>query len=76
MDPIIRKLIIHTLKAQWVLRQYICVALAKEFEAGVSTASVKWPLVDRWDDTLKESQVLQLTLDLMERQEREGVAVR
>ena len=28
MDPIIRKLIIHTLKAQWVLRQYICVALA------------------------------------------------
>jgi hypothetical protein len=76
VEPIIRKFKIQTLKAQWVLRQYICVALAKEFETGTSTANVKWSLVDRWDDTLKESQVLQLMLDLLESRERNGVAAR
>jgi hypothetical protein len=54
---IIRKFWIHTLKAQWVLRQYVCVALVKEFEAGKLTAEEKWPLVHRWDDTLKETYV-------------------
>lgn len=66
MEPTIRKLTIQTLKAHWILRQYICVALAKEFEAGASTANVKWSLVDRWDDALMEGQLLQLMLDLLE----------
>jgi hypothetical protein len=34
-------------------------------------AEQKAALAHRWDDTLKESHVLQLMIDLLERQEKE-----
>jgi hypothetical protein len=71
METVIRRFWIHTLKAQWVLRQYICAALAKEFEAGKLTVEKQSAIVHRWDDALKESYVLQLMIDLLERQVKE-----
>jgi hypothetical protein len=34
LESIVRKLRVHTLKAQLALRLHVCAALAKEFEAG------------------------------------------
>ena len=71
MESIVRKLKIQTYKAQLAFRHYVCAALAKELEAGTLTAEQKAALAHRWDDTLKESHVLQLMIDLLERQEKE-----
>jgi hypothetical protein len=76
MELIISKPRIQTLKAQTVLRQFHCESLAVEFKIECLTISRKAGLAYRWDDMLKESQVLQLMLDLLERQERKGVAAR
>ena len=74
MELIISKPRIQSLKAQMVLRQFHCESLAVEFEAEGQTINRKAGLAYPWDDMLKESQVLQLMLDLLERQERKGVA--
>jgi len=47
-----------------------------EFETERLTINRKARLAYPWDDMLKESQVLQLMLDLLERRERKGVAAR
>jgi hypothetical protein len=70
MELIISKPRIQSLKAQTVLRQFHCESLAVEFEDEGLTTNQKAGLAYRWDDMLKESQVLQLMLDLLERQER------
>ena len=75
MELIISKLRIQTLKAQLVLRQFYCASLAMEFETEVLTTNQKAGLAYRWDDMLKESYVLQLMIDLLERQEKEGRGV-
>ncbi len=71
MEAIIRKFWIHTLKAQLALRQQICAILSLEFEAAGLTFGQRAALAHRWDDTLKEGYVLQLMIDLHERQEKE-----
>ena len=76
MELIISKRRIETLKAQMVLRQFHCESLAVEFETERLTINRKARLAYPWDDMLKESQVLQLMLDLLERRERKGVAAR
>jgi hypothetical protein len=76
MELIISKRRIETLKAQMVLRQFHCESLAAEFETEGLTINQKARLAYPWDDMLKESQVLQLMLDLLERRERKGVAAR
>ena len=76
MDLIINKPRIQNLKAQMVLRQFHCESLAVEFETEGLTTNQKAALAYPWDDMLKESQVLQLMLDLLERRERKGVAAR
>ena len=70
MELIISKPRIQNLKAQMVLRQFHCASLAKEFETEGLTTNQKAGPAYRWDDMLKESQVLQLMLDLLERRER------
>jgi hypothetical protein len=50
--------------------------LAVELEAAALTISRKPGLAYPWDDMLKETQLLQLMLDLLERRERKGVAAR
>jgi hypothetical protein len=76
MELIISKRRIETLKAHTVMRQFHCESLAVEFEAACLTISRKPALAYPWDDMLKETQVLQLMLDLLERRERKGVAAR
>jgi hypothetical protein len=76
MELIISKPRIQTLKAQTILRQFHCESLAVEFEAEGLMTNQMAGLPYRWDDMLKESQVLQLMLDLLERRERKGVAAR
>ena len=71
MESIAYKLKIQTLKAQVALCQLICASLAREFEEESLTFVERSALAHRWDDTLKDGYVLQLTLDLLERQERE-----
>ena len=76
MELIISKRRIETLKAQMVLRQFHCESLEAEFETEGLTINQKARLAYPWDDMLKESQVLQLMLDLLERRERKGVTAR
>jgi hypothetical protein len=76
MEPIISKPRIQTLKAQMVLRQFHCESLSKEFETECLTTNQKTGIPYRWDDMLKETHVLQLMLDLLERLERKGAAAR
>lgn len=71
LESIAYKLKIQTLKAQVALCQLICASLAREFEEESLTFVERSALAHRWDDTLKDGYVLQLTLDLLERQERE-----
>ncbi len=66
MELIISKLRIQTLKARWLLRQFHCESLEMEF-----STNQKAGLAYRWDDMLKEGHVLQLMIDLLERQEKE-----
>ena len=74
IEPVIRKLAIQSLKAQLILRQFLCAFLARELEIEGLTANQKAELAYRWDKTLKESQILQLTLDPLEWQESGGIA--
>ena len=76
MELIISKPRIQTLIAQMELRQFHCESLAKEFETEDLTIIQKAGPAYRWDDMLKESQVLQLILDLLESRERKGVGAR
>ena len=71
MEPAVRKLWINTLKAQVVLRQFICESLAEEFEDPSSTSARKTRLAYRWDQTTKEANLVQFLVALLERQERE-----
>jgi hypothetical protein len=71
MELIISKPRIQSLQAQMVLRQFHCESLAVEFETEGLTINRKATLAYPWDDMLKESQVLQLVMDLIERQEKE-----
>ena len=71
MELIISKARIQALIAQMVLRQFHRESLAKEFETEYLTTIQKAGLAYRWDDILKESHVLQLMIDLLERQEKE-----
>lgn len=57
-------------KVHLAVRLYQCASLAKEIEASALTSQRKAILAQRWDHTLKEAYVLQLMLDLLERQEK------
>jgi hypothetical protein len=76
MELIISKPRIQSLKAHMILRQFHCESLAVEFETESLTVNQKARLAYPWDDMLKENQILQLMLDLLERRERKGVAAR
>jgi hypothetical protein len=76
VELVISKPRIQAQKAQMILRQFHCESLAVEFETARLTINRKATLAFPWDDMLKETQVLQLILDLLERRERKGVAAR
>jgi hypothetical protein len=74
VELIISKSRIQSQKARLMLRQFHCESLAAEFKT--DGLNQKAGLAYPWDDMLKEGQVLQLILDLLERRERKGVAAR
>ena len=76
VELMISKSRIQAQKARMILRQFHCESLAAEFETEGLTINRRARLAYPWDDMLKESQVLQLMLDLLERRERKGVAAR
>jgi hypothetical protein len=71
MELIISKPRIQTLITQTVMRQFHCESLAKEFEGEDLTTIQKAGLDYRWDDMLKESYLLQLMFNLLDRHEKE-----
>jgi hypothetical protein len=57
------------LKNRLALRTFLCATLAKEMQ---TAKLVEKPAIAlRWQEALKECQILQLTVELLERQERE-----
>lgn len=70
MEFIIPRLKIQTLQAQIALRQFVCASLAQEFESKGLTFEQRATLAFRWDDMQKESLVLKLIRDLLERRAR------
>ncbi|MFZ2021692.1 MAG: hypothetical protein WCC31_12285 [Terracidiphilus sp.] len=71
MESFVCKLRIRKIEQQLELCQHICEASAREFDTATLTA-LQWAAVaHRWDEALKASHVLQLTIDLLKRQERE-----
>jgi hypothetical protein len=70
VESILRRLKIHSFKAQVVLRKLVCESLATEFLTALSFEQ-RALLARKWDETLKERYVLQFMIDLLERQERE-----
>jgi hypothetical protein len=71
LESAFRKLWIDTLKAQVALRKFICESLAEEFEDPSSTSARKARLAYLWDGAIKDTNLIQLLMDLLERQERE-----
>ena len=70
MEPVIRKLTMHTYKTQVALRERMIDRLAKEFEGETLTTEQKSDLAHQWDKALKEKHAFQFMLDLLERQEK------
>jgi hypothetical protein len=68
VESIIRKLRIHTLKAQLALRRFVCETLAERLENGDLTVAEKLALARRWDDVMKEVHDLRLLLESQEQQ--------
>jgi len=76
VESIISKSRIQIRKAHMILRQFHCESLAAEFQIEGLPMNRNSGLVFPWDAMQKESQLLQLILDLLERRERKGVAAR
>jgi hypothetical protein len=66
LEPVIRRLKIQTL-----LCQMKCASLNSLFEAKSLTDEQRSELTHRRDESLRESRILRLAIDLLERQERE-----
>lgn len=52
--------------------QFICATIAAQFESANLKTKQKAELARRWDETLKKSHALQLTLDALEKQEKQA----
>jgi|GEM_PF-2253665 hypothetical protein len=73
MESSFRKLRIQFLRAELELRRLTCDSLARKFERHQLSFDQRAELFRRWEDTLKESHLLQATLQMLEREERESV---
>ena len=72
MQTYTRRSRIQSLKAELELRRKTCTALKREFEKHELSNDERMDLFRRWSDTLKESQLLQSLLDMLERLEKEA----
>ncbi len=71
METSFRKLRIQFLKAELEIRRLSCESLACKFEKRPLTYEQRTDLFRRWEDTLKESHLLQAMLDMLEREDKE-----
>jgi hypothetical protein len=61
------------LKNRLALRTFLCATLAREMQTAKLVE--KPAIAKRWQEALKECQILQLTVELFERKERERNAL-
>lgn len=60
---------VEPLRSRLALRTFICSSLARQLE---KASFIEKPAITlRWEETLKDCHVLQLLVDLLERQKRE-----
>jgi len=71
LESSFRKLRIPFLRAELELRRLSCESLARKFEKRPLTYEQRTDLFRRWEETLKESHLLQAMLDMLEREEKE-----
>lgn len=69
MGSIIRRLRIQSLKAQIEASRLCCTSLANKFETA-STNTEKTKIAARYDEALKQTHSMQLSLERLEKQER------
>lgn len=72
MESSFRKLRIEFLRAEMELRRLTCESLARKFEEGPLTYEQRSQIFRRWEEALKESHLLQATLDTLEQEEKEA----
>jgi hypothetical protein len=72
LDSSFRKLRIQFLRAELELRRLQCQGLARKFEGRPLSYEQRDDLFNRWEDSLKESHLLQAMLDMLEREEKEA----
>jgi 6-phosphogluconate dehydrogenase len=73
LESSFRKLRIQFLRAELELHRLSCESLARKFEKRPLTYEKRADLFRRWEDTLKESHLLQAMLDLLESEEKEAL---
>ena len=72
MDSSFRKLRIQFLRAELELRRLQCEGISRKFEGCPLNFEQRDGLFKRWEDSLKESHLLQAMLDMLEREEKES----
>ena len=76
METYTRRSRIQSLKAELQLRQQACATLQREFEKRRLSYEEQSDLFRRWEDALKESQLVQALLQMLEREEQSGTRLR
>ena len=72
MDPSYRKIRIELLRGEVELRGLTCESFARKFERQQLTGEQRSELLNLWEDLLKESHLLQVMLDVLEKEEMEA----
>jgi hypothetical protein len=72
LESTIRRLRIHTLKAQLALCELVCRSLAREYAGENLTVTQKAAIVDRWSRTTKERHELRLLLESQQSTQEEA----
>lgn len=71
MASIIRKLRVQLLQEEIEASRAYCALLVNQFETALTNGE-KTKIAQRYDDALKHSQMMQLTMELLERINRKG----
>ena len=69
MESTLRRLRIHTLKAQLALCELVCRSLASEYANENLTVAQKAAIVNRWSATTMDRHELRLLLEAQEREQ-------
>jgi hypothetical protein len=72
VKPPVHHFQVESLRSRLAARTFICLSLARQLK---KANFIQKPAITlRWEETLTECHVLQLVVDLLERQKREGCA--